>query len=379
MNILVVCDYGLYQDLSFSFVHNQAREFAALGHRVRVLIPNGLGKKGRGGGRFFPLLSVRTADGVELMDLRYVTLSRYGEKGFNTASAIAAIRGQWSRIFGDFHPDVIHAHTLGFDSEIGAWLKEKLRCPLVVTTHGSDTNVPLETGREALLKRWCGRADAVVAVSDCLKRRLAACGTATPLVTIHNGFVPRQIPDAIPRDPHSIIQVGNLVPGKRVDVTIRALALLRKNEPDMTLTVVGQGPVRAELERLCADLGVTDAVRFTGKLPNEQVFAMLCRSRFFVMASKPEGFGIVYLEAMAAGCVTIGTEGEGIADIIKQGVNGFLVPADDPQRIAGVIAGCLQNEAQMESISGTGRALALQMDWRANARRYLTLFEKLKT
>ena len=379
MNILVVCDYGLYQDLSFSFVHNQAREFAALGHRVRVLIPNGLGKKGRGGGRFFPLLSVRTADGVELMDLRYVTLSRYGEKGFNTASAIAAIRGLWSRIFGDFHPDVIHAHTLGFDSEIGAWLKEKLRCPLVVTTHGSDTNVPLETGRKELLNRWCGRADAVVAVSDCLKRRLASCGTPTPLLTIHNGFVPRQIPDAIPRAPHSIIEVGNLVPGKRVDVTIRALALLRKSEPDMTLTVVGQGPVRAELERLCAELGVTDAVRFTGKLPNEQVFALLCRSRFFVMASKPEGFGIVYLEAMAAGCVTIGTEGEGIADVMEQGVNGFLVPADDPQRIAGVIAGCLQNKAQMESISSAGRALALQMDWRANARRYLTLFEKLKT
>ena len=154
MKILVVCHYGLYQDLTASFVHNQAKEYAALGHRVRVIIPNGIGKNGPGRGRVLPLLSERETDGVELVDLRYVTLSRYGEKHFNTSSAVAVIRVHWNRIFDDFRPDVIHAHTLGFDSEIGAWLKKKFHCPLVVTTHGSDTVLPLEKGQQALLKRW---------------------------------------------------------------------------------------------------------------------------------------------------------------------------------------------------------------------------------
>ena len=171
-----------------------------------------------------------------------------------------------------------------------------------------------------------------------------------------------------------MIQVGHLIPSKRVDESIRALALLRKNYPDMTLTVVGQGPLREELERLCVPLGVKDAVCFSGQLPNDQVFALLCRSRFFVMASKPEGFGIVYLEAMAAGCVTIGTEGEGIADVIEHGVNGFLVPADDPDAIAAVIADCIQNPEKAAQIADRGKQTALKLTWRENARNYIDLF-----
>ena len=92
----------------------------------------------------------------------------------------------------------------------------------------------------------------------------------------------------------------------------------------MTLTIVGQGPVRQMLEEICGKLGISDAVEFTGQMPNDQVLARLRESEIFVMASKPEGFGIVYLEAMSSGCVTIGTEGEGISDLIVHGENGFL-------------------------------------------------------
>lgn len=65
---------------------------------------------------------------------------------------------------------MIHAHTLGFDSAIGAWLKERLGVPLVVTTHGSDTSIPVEQGRAAELKPFCDAADHVVAVSSALVR-----------------------------------------------------------------------------------------------------------------------------------------------------------------------------------------------------------------
>lgn len=377
MNILVVCHYGLYQDLTYSFVHNQAREYAALGHRVRVIIPNGIGKPGPDGGRLFPMLSMREADGVELFDLRYVTLSSYGEKRFNTASAIAAIRAHWGRIFGDFRPDVIQAHTLGFDSEIGAWLKGKLRCPLVVTTHGSDTVVPLENGQSEILRHQCDQADTVVAVSNPLRERLHGCGTVTPLQTIHNGFTVRTAPNDGQRERCSLIQVGHLIPSKRVDVTIRSLVKLRAQYPAMTLTVIGQGPERERLEQLAASLGAAEAVRFTGQLPNQEVFCELCRAGFFVMASKPEGFGIVYLEAMGAGCVTIGTEGEGIADVIEHGVNGFLVPADDPEAIAAIISDCLQNPEKATRIALRGKQTALKLTWRENAKNYIDLFGRV--
>lgn len=378
MNILVICHYGLYENLSFSFVHNQVREYAAQDHRVRVLIPVGVGKTGRGGGRFDKSLTVTKIDGVELYDLRYVTLSGYGEKGFNTSSAIAAIRLHWKKVFGDFRPDVIHAHTLGFDSEIGVWLKGKFHCPLVATTHGGDTNRPLERGEHAWLKDSCDGADTVVAVSDQLRRRLATCGTDTPLRAVFNGFIPRPIPEGNKKNPRALIQVGHLIPSKRVEVTIRAFAILRKDYPDMTLTIVGKGPLRQQLEALCGELAVSDAVEFTGEIPNDRVFARMCEANFFVMASKPEGFGIVYLEAMAAGCVTIGTAGEGIADVIVSGENGFLVPADEPEKIAEVIDRCLRQPDMAASIAERAVKTASEMTWKQNAQQYLALFNALK-
>ena len=81
MDILVVCHYGLYQDLNASFVHNQVREYVRLGHRVRVIIPIGVGKQDGAGRRLAPLLDRCEADGVELYYLRYVTLSHWGERG----------------------------------------------------------------------------------------------------------------------------------------------------------------------------------------------------------------------------------------------------------------------------------------------------------
>ena len=375
MNILVICHYSLYQNFSFSFVHNQIREYAKLGHRVRVVIPNGLGKVGRDGKRIGKQLIVSEIDQVELYDVRYFTASKYGEKKFNTESAKFSIRCLQKKIFFDFKPDVVHAHTLGFDSEIGAWLKRKFSCPLVVTTHGSDAEIPLSKGEKERVRAYCDNADKIVAVSSKLADRVRSCGTKTPVITVHNGFVAHSFKDE-GRDPKRIIQVGNLIPSKRVNITIRALARLKQTFPEMNLFIVGQGPEREKLEALCEELEVKDAVTFAGQLDNADVFRELQKSNFFVMASKPEGFGIVYLEAMAAGCITIGTQGEGIQDIIVSEQNGFLVPADDPQAIVDIVENCLADEKKAKSISEGGKATASQLTWENNAKKYLDMFEQ---
>jgi len=95
------------------------------------------------------------------------------------------------------------------------------------------------------------------------------------------------------------------------------------------------------------------------------------------MASKPEGFGIVYLEAMANRCVTIGTEDEGIADLIVSGENGFLVPADDPDAVASVIDHCLTDPREAEEIGRRGHVSAIGLTWERNAAQYAALFEDL--
>jgi hypothetical protein len=82
---------------------------------VRVIIPAAMGKKARHGKRIDKPLLISQADGVEMYDMRFLSLAKYGKKHFNEASAFATVKLQWNRIFKDFKPDVIHAHTLGHE------------------------------------------------------------------------------------------------------------------------------------------------------------------------------------------------------------------------------------------------------------------------
>ena len=378
MNILIVCHFGMYRDFSSSFVHAQAKAYAALGHRVRAVIPIATGKGDWDGKRMSSPPQKREIDGVELFPVRYLSISKYGEARFNTASALRAVRNRLAALLDGFAPDVIHAHTLGFDSEIGAWLKERLGIPLVVTTHGSDTSIPVERGQAASLKPYCDRADAVVAVSSALAGKVHSCGTLTPISVILNGFNVHDLPERQERERLSLIQAGNLQEQKRPGVTLRAFAALRRSYPDATLCFVGQGPERSRLESMSRELGVSCWVRFTGQLPNPDVLAELSRARFFILPSVREGFGIVYLEAMACGCVTIGTEGEGIADLIVSGKNGFLVPLDDPDAIVRAVEWCLGHPEETAVIAEKGRRDALSLTWEKNAAEYTKLFKELR-
>lgn len=378
MKILIVCHVGMYQDLSSSFVHAQAEAYAAQGHTVRAVILNPAGKADRFGHRLFPTVTVGNADGVEMVNMRFISLSNLGEKGGNAFFAKQSAWMHFSKIFSEFQPDVIHAHTLGSASALGVWLKKRLHCPLVVTTHGSDTAVRIEQGRAAELKPLCDGADCVVAVSSALAAKLKTCGTKTPVEVILNGFRIRSLPAVSEeRAQCAVVQVGHLIKQKHFDVTLRAFARLKKEYPAAQFTVVGQGSEREALEALADELGVSESVHFLGQLPNEAVLAEMSKAQFFCMPSVREGFGIVYLEAMASGCVAIGTEGEGIADLIESGKNGFLVPPEDPEAIWRVMQRCLQHPAEAEAIAARGRKDALSLTWEKNAATYERLFMTL--
>ena len=377
MNILVVCHAGMYRDLSVSFIHAQAEAYTALGHRVRVVVTNPVGKRDRSGHRFFPGVAVHNVSGVEIVDMRTISLSNFGEKGLNLFFAKLTAWLHFSKLFSDFQPDVIHAHTLGTDSALGAWLKKKLYCPLVVTTHGTDTFGPYTFGDKRVLKRYADKADRLICVSSLLKKCLLDCGVTAPMNVILNGFHVRHMAEAVEKTPYSMVQAGYLVERKKADITIQAYAELCQRYPKMTLEIIGSGDQMNRYKELCKELGVTDGVCFRGFLPNEETLAEMAKAQFFCMPSVREGFGIVYLEAMASGCVTIGTEGEGIADLIENGKNGFLVPPEDPDAIIRVIGWCLEHPKESESIAQKGRQDALALTWKRNAEQYIDLFERI--
>lgn len=375
MNILVIGHYGLYTHLSASYIHSQVKEFVQKGHRVRVIIPIPVGKV-RQNRRMGPALDIQTADGVELYYVRYLSMSNAGKHCFNAQSASFAVRTCLNRILQDFVPDIIHAHTLMLDGRIGAMLKKKLECPLVITTHGSDTFVPFAAGETAELKKYADPADMVICVSSLLKRCMEECGVSAPTRIIFNGFRVAEH-ESCEKDPLAIVQAGYLVARKKADVTIRAYGKLLEKYPNATLKIIGSGAEEARFRALSRELGLQDKVEFTGYLPNPVLLEELAKAQFFVMPSVREGFGIVYLEAMANGCIAIGTEGEGIADLIEPGKNGFLVPPDDPEAIVCVIDQCIQDPQWAREIAQQGHDDAVGLTWERNAAEYISLFESL--
>ena len=376
MKILVISHFQGEGLPTAIFVFDQARAYRELGAEVRLLIPVPWGKRDYFGRRLSRRYTETVADGVQCCFVRYLSLSNPGERGFNSASAIRSIRSAYNRIISGFSPDLIQAHTLGLDSTLGRWLKERLCCPLVVTTHGSDTSIPFEKGEKELLRKHCENADAVVCVSGKLKDQLSDSGVKEALYVFSDGF---RLSSCSEESPSGIdwIVVCNLLPQKHVETTLRAFRLFSEVYPQAVCRIVGKGPERSALEALSCELGIENSVRFLGQLENEDVLREMARSRFFVMVSHPEGFGIVYLEAMSAGCITIGTQGEGIADVIKSGVNGFLVPPDDYQSAADIALRCAAEPALAAGISRRAAETARGMTWRENAAKNLKLFEEL--
>lgn len=378
MNILIIAGNGLYYDFSASFVHSQAIAYTKLGHRVRVLIRLPYGKRDGFGSLSCQTVTLKRKDGIDLLYMRYFSLSKYGENGWNQKRAISAASRIIQQITDGFPPDIIHAHALTTTAVLGAFLKERLNVPLVITTHGSDTFVPYNLGNCSSLRQRANQADHLICVSSLLKRRIESCQAVVPMSVILNGFQIKSACSPTDRNPVSMIQAGYLVARKKADVTIQALALLRKRHPDAALDIVGSGSELHRFQTLCGELNVSDSVRFHGFLPNPETLAQMAKARFFIMPSINEGFGIVYLEAMASGCITIGTEGEGIADLIVSGENGFLVPPDNPEAIVKVVEWCLEHPEEADGIAENGRKDALALTWEKNAAEYIKLFKELQ-
>lgn len=130
--------------------------------------------------------------------------------------------------------------------------------------------------------------------------------------------------------------VGLLIPRKHPTVLIKAINKAFYGQ-DFRITFIGQGREKANIQKLARKLRISDKVSLVGRIPRDEVFKMMQASDCFVMLSSPETFGLVYLEAMSMGCITIGSKGEGIDGIIKHGKNGFLCKAGNEQELSTLL------------------------------------------
>jgi glycosyltransferase involved in cell wall biosynthesis len=220
------------------------------------------------------------------------------------------------------HTHLVHADVYG---ALGARR-------LVSTKHNDD---PFRAGSFRYVERMLARrASSIIAITQALARfQIERVGLpASKVEVIHYGLddLPgawgTNPPDPVPPDAPVLLCVCRLEPQKGVDVAIRALEQI----PDGHLVVLGEGPQRAELERLGGE-----RVHLLGRVPD--VAAWLRRAELLVHPVRWEGFGLALLEAMLASLPVVATSVSSIPEIVVEGETGLLVPPDDPSALAAAV------------------------------------------
>jgi glycosyltransferase involved in cell wall biosynthesis len=172
-----------------------------------------------------------------------------------------------------------------------------------------------------------------------------------------------------------LVTVGRVHHGKGHDITIRAVGRLRDSGRRVRLRIAGSGPELAALQALVAQLRLEQEVEFLGSVSESDVMALLREADVFVLASRFEPLGVVYMEAMALGLPTIGTDAGGVGEIITDEQDGLLVPPEDDERLAEAVAR-LQDDPPLRHRLGRNarRTIVERFDSRIGAAK---LYERL--
>jgi glycosyltransferase involved in cell wall biosynthesis len=152
-----------------------------------------------------------------------------------------------------------------------------------------------------------------------------------------------------------LLYVGRLAVVKGLPILLESLVALKRSHPDITLTVVGDGPDRAQLEAQTAQLGLSGNVKFVGYQSQAQVREHMQRTDVFVMSSFAEGVPVVLMEAMAASVPVVATQIAGISELVEDGIGGYLVPPGDTIALADRIKKLLDSSELRSQLGAAGR------------------------
>lgn len=265
--------------------------------------------------------------------------------------------------------DLIHAHAPLPCGHAAMLLSAELGLPYVVSVHGLDAFSTEQVSGQA--GEWCRRISQrvyrssrrVICISEHVREQvLKGMGRGCRTSVIYNGvdqefFSPG---NGSSSDGPIVLSVGNLIPIKGHQLLIRAVALLAPAFPTLTLEIIGDGPERSRLQALTEHLQIGERVRFLGRQSRKQVAAAMLRCTVFALPSRYEGLGCVYLEAMSVGKPVIGCRGQGIAEIIQHGSNGFLVGPDNERELTLALAMLLRDEPRRRNLGAAARDTILE-------------------
>jgi len=289
---------------------------------------------------------------------------------------------------GQLRPDVLHLH-LEYSALIGTVTALSLPAPRPVLV----ASIANDPHRQAAIHRYGGRLlapriDVHIAISRGVRDAIlrAYAGRPRRVETVIPGIDLRRF-DRSQASPRAVAEyrrgagrvigtVARLATQKAIHILLEATPLLLQQHPDIRVLIVGDGPLRAPLEERARQLGVSAAVTFAGY--QEDVASAYGAMDVFVLPSRDEGYGIVFLEAMAMGVPVVGTRVIGSTEAVEDGVTGLLVPYADAPALARAVLRILGDPDLARCLRGTaGERVRRCFGWEQSVARIEALYREL--
>jgi glycogen(starch) synthase len=285
--------------------------------------------------------------------------------------------------------EVIHAHSHRYGHVLqAAAVARRTGIPLVVSTHYHPANRKEPTGKRALLRlqdhlfgMTAYRIAAALVVETQLEAKLLA--EFAPSASIHaippgvdltewshpeQDLPPKGLPDGF------LLYAGRIASNKGLDVLVQAIARTAESDRPPLVLIGPDWGERARLEQLAASLGVGERLTFLGHLDRGAYRAVFRAASAFVLPSEWEAFGLVLLEAMAAGRPIVATAVGGVPEVLEQGRSGLLVPYGDVPALADGIASVLRDEDKRRDLVAAGEARVRELTWDRCVQRHRELY-----
>jgi len=281
--------------------------------------------------------------------------------------------------------NLIHVHWAIPTGLIGVLAGSLLKKPVIVTIHGSDLRMAVETTGflRKVFVSVCKKASYLNCVSGVQKNELGQLGISNRKITVlpmgvDGTFLAKGQYRKTESNcgPFTILSNRNLLPIYNVSLLIRAIPMVLKEEPDTKFLIAGEGSEREVLEREAKDLHIYSCIRFLGRVAHEEMPKLLSQADIYVSTSLYDGTSVSLLEAMGSGAFPVVTDIPSNREWITNAENGFLVPTGDECILAGKIVEAIRNKELLVEANEKNREFIEQKaSWKTNIRKIANIYE----
>jgi len=304
------------------------------------------------------------------------------------------IRTHFRQIISEIEPDIVHAHIL---TNYGFLASQLHFHPFIASSWGTDISIVKRGSKdEKELKEVFLNADWVYTGDDTGKRRLIELGCDSKKVLINiwgvdtKRFNPsarsKKLRNEILGNKHKrIVTITSALKRRyNIETLIRAAPLVLAKRSKCKFMIIGEGPLRDELEELSIELGVIEKIIFKGRIPHEDIHSYIASSDIYINTFYTDkgggGIGVATMEGMSSGLPIVAAKRPGIEIGVNEGMNGLLFKGGNPKALAKKIITLLENDDMRKELGRNSRKKALEIgDWENNMAEINLLYNQLNT